>query len=160
MTKKLIILVQVVTCLVAVSCSPRHFPAAERTDSVRVEVRERVVHDTATIEIPLIIERNITRDTTSFLENAYSESLAQVSGGLLHHTLQTRPQKLKTPVTTIVRDTIRIEHKAETIIKEVPAQLTKAQRSWISLGKWAVGILAGVLIAVVALIALKFTRKI
>lgn len=145
----------IVIALALVSCSPRHFPAAERTDSVRVEVRERIVHDTAYIEIPLIIERNVTRDTTSFIENPYSESLAQVSGGMLHHTLQTRPQKLKTPITTIVRDTIRIEHKAETIIKEVPAQLSKAQRGWISLGKWAVGILVGILIAVVVGIILK-----
>ena len=46
-----------------VGCSPRITPPAEIRDSVRVEIRERTVHDTAYVDVPLIKEVNVTRDT-------------------------------------------------------------------------------------------------
>lgn len=118
-----------------VSCSPRILPPAEVKDSVRVEIRERMVHDTAYVEIPVIKEVNMTRDSSSHLENPYATSDAVVENGLLRHTLQTKPQKLAAPVDVPVSDTVYVHDRGETIIKEVPAQFTKWQAFQIILGR-------------------------
>lgn len=118
-----------------VSCSPRILPPAEVKDSVRVEIRERTVHDTAYVEIPVIKEVNMTRDSSSHLENPYATSDAVVEKGVLRHSLETRPQKIFVPVEVPVHDTTYVHVKAETIVKEVPAQLTKWQAFQIILGR-------------------------
>lgn len=118
-----------------VNCSPRILPPAEVKDSVRVEIRERIVHDTAYVEIPVIKEVNMTRDSSSHLENPYATSDAVVENGLLRHTLETRPQKIFVPVEVPVHDTTYVHDKAETIVKEVPAQFTKWQAFQIILGR-------------------------
>lgn len=139
-----------------VSCSPHLYPPAEVKDSVRVEIRERTVHDTAFVEIPVIKEVNMTRDSSSHLENPYATSDAVVENGLLRHTLETRPQKIFVPVEVPVHDTTYVHEKAEIIVKEVPAQLTKWQAFQIILGR-ILGCL--VLLVVAAWIVKKFVFK-
>lgn len=117
-----------------VGCSPRITHPAEIRDSVRVEIRERPVHDTAYVDVPLIKEVNVTRDTSSHLENEYAMSDASISNGTLRHSLETRPHKIAAPVTITVHDTLTVEKKAETIIKEVNV-LTKWQGFQIILGR-------------------------
>ena len=134
-----------------VSCSPRLLPPAEVKDSVRVEIRERTVHDTAYVEIPVIKEVNMTRDSSSHLENPYATSDAAVENGLLRHTLETRPQKIFVPVEVPVHDTTYVHDKAEIIVKEVPAQLTKWQAFQIILGR----ILGGLVFLIIAAWAVK-----
>ena len=79
-------------------------------DSTRVEVKvvEKIVKDTAWFELPVIVEKVTTLDTASVLENKYAKSEAFVSGGVLHHSLQTKP--VREPVSVeykeIVRDSI------------------------------------------------------
>ncbi len=79
-------------------------------DSTRVEVKvvEKIVKDTAWFELPVIVEKVATLDTASVLENKYAKSEAFVSGGVLHHSLQTKP--VREPVSVeykeIVRDSI------------------------------------------------------
>ena len=72
-------------------------------DSTRVEVKvvEKIVKDTAWFELPVIVEKVATLDTASVLENKYAKSEAVVSGGVLHHSLQTKP----------VREPVSIEYK-------------------------------------------------
>ena len=72
-------------------------------DSTRVEVKivEKIVKDTAWLELPVIVEKVATLDTASVLENKYAKSEAVVSGGVLHHSLQTKP----------VREPVSIEYK-------------------------------------------------
>ena len=72
-------------------------------DSTRVEVKvvEKIVKDTAWFELPVIVEKLATLDTASVLENKYAKSEAVVSGGVLHHSLQTKP----------VREPVSIEYK-------------------------------------------------
>lgn len=99
--------------LLAVSCGTlKQKPIIEYRDSIRTEIRERIVHDTATVEIPVIKEVNVTRDTASHLENTYATSDAVVSGGYLHHSLKTKPQVIKVPVFVPVHDTLRVEKEA------------------------------------------------
>ena len=132
-----------------VGCSPRITPPAEIRDSVRVEIRERVVHDTAYVDVPLIKEVNVTRDTSSHLENEYAMSDASISNGTLRHSLETRPHKIAAPVTITVHDTLTVEKKAETIIKEVNT-LTKWQGFQIILGRILGGLFLLIILMLVA----------
>ena len=80
--------------LAASSCgTARHTPSV--TDSARVEVRveREFIRDTAYIELPVIIEKRATLDTASTLENKYAKSEVSVSGGVLTHSLSTKPVK-------------------------------------------------------------------
>ena len=139
-----------------VGCSPRITPPAEIRDSVRVEIRERPVHDTAYVDVPLIKEVNVTRDTSSHLENEYAMSDASISNGTLRHSLETRPHKIAAPVTIIVRDTLTVEKKAETLIKEVNV-LSKWQGFQIILGR----ILGGLFLLIIVMLVVRafFVRR-
>lgn len=104
--------------------------------------RDRVIHDTAKFEIPVIVEKNVTRDTVSHLENAYAKSDAVVSDGFLSHSLETRPQTIYVPIETHVVDTLVIHDEAQTITQtvEVPAELTWWQRFRLGAFWWLVGL--------------------
>lgn len=142
--------------LTATACCPRLYPTTttQTKDSVRVEYRERLVRDTAYIEVPREAERIITRDTLSHLENTYATSDASIQDGLLHHSLETKPQKLAAPVDVPVRDTIYVQTSSdvqkETII-ETRNELTKNQRRQIA-GFWIL------LVAAIAAAAWKVAR--
>ena len=57
--------------LAASSCGALRPTSPPVTDSTTVEVNTHTetVHDTAYVQLPVYIERNVTRDTTSTLEN-------------------------------------------------------------------------------------------
>ena len=82
-------------------------------DSTIVEVRDRIIHDTAKVEIPIIIEKNITKDDSSHIENKFAVSDAWVKDGLLHHSLSTRPQIIDVPVDVHVTDTTKTHEHYE-----------------------------------------------
>ncbi len=94
--------------LAATSCGSLRRVA--EVDSTRVEVRTEVktIHDTAWMELPVIVEKVATLDTASVLENKYARSEASVSGGILSHSLETKPVKQPVAVESreIVRDSI------------------------------------------------------
>ena len=117
-------------------CKPR----IEYRDSVRVEIRERIVHDTATFGIPVIVEKNVTRDTSSHLENPYAKSDAVVSEGFLWHSLESIPQTIKVPVEIPVHDTTYIEKAQETVYvtQYVEKELTWWQRFRLEAFWWLV----------------------
>lgn len=84
------------------ACSPK---IVERVD-MKIVYRDTVIHDTATFQVPVEVEKIVTRDTVSHLENTYAKSDAVVSGGFLSHSLESKPQIVKVPVEVHVRDTI------------------------------------------------------
>ena len=100
------------------SCSPKIIEKVE----TKVEIRERVVHDTTTFEIPVEVEKIVTKDTVSHLENSYARSDASVSGGLLSHSLESIPQIIKVPYEVTVTDTVYVEKEAQIIEKEVTVE--------------------------------------
>lgn len=114
----------------------KSLPATQ--DSTRVEVRTVVetVHDTAYVELPVIIERNTTKDTCSMLENPYAKSEASITDGYLTHSLQTKPAKQPVKVETkiVYRDSVvyRDRVKIETI--EVEKKLSPWQAFKIKTG--------------------------
>jgi len=122
-------------------------------DSVRVVYRDRLIHDTIEIVLNREVERIVTRDTVSHLENSYAESDAIVSGGELTHSLKSFPKVIKVPVTFEVHDTTYVEKDAEVI--EVERELTNAEKFWITFGKIAIGIVIGVLLLFAVKICVK-----
>ena len=116
------------------------------TEIVRTEIeyRDRVVHDTTKVEIPYEVEKIVTRDTASHLENSYAKSDAVVSGGFLTHSLESIPQTILVPVEVKVTDTLWRESKEAQTEKlvEVEKPLTWWQRVRLRAFWWLV-ILAG-----------------
>lgn len=110
------IVVAFLACALFASCSPR---IIEKTVT-KIEYRDRIVHDTATVEVQHEVEKIVTKDTISHLENKYAKSDAIVSEGLLHHSLESKPQIIKVPVEVHVTDTLWTE--SEVIEKEVKVE--------------------------------------
>ena len=113
--------------LAASACSTvRQLPTV--TDSTKVEVRvvEKIVRDTAWIELPASMERVQTLDTISVLENKYAKSEASVHSGFLAHSLEVKP--VREPVSVeareIVRDSIIFRDRVQTQTIEVERKLT------------------------------------
>ena len=107
-------------------------------DSTRVEVRvvEKTVRDTAWVELPVIIEKRTTLDTASVLENKYAKSEAAVSGGVLNHSLSTKPVREPVAVETkeLVRDSIVYRDRIQTRTVEVEKKLTGLQQAKMKVG--------------------------
>lgn len=112
----LIVLVLVILASVVAGCSPRVIVQKE----VVTEYRDRVIHDTAQVVVPLEVEKIVTRDTASHLENRWAESDAVVSGGFLSHSLSSRPQVIQVPVEVHTTDTLYKE--AQIVEKEVEVE--------------------------------------
>ena len=100
----------------AAGCSPK---VVTHTETI-IEYRDTTIRDTAYFEVPVEVEKIVTRDTTSHLENSLAISDAMVTDGFLHHSLETKPQKVPVPVVIHVRDTIKQE--SQIVYKEVPVQ--------------------------------------
>ena len=120
------------------------------TDSTKVEVRyeTKTVHDTAFVELPVIVERVATLDTASVLENKYAKSAASVSGGVLTHSLETKP--VREPVSVekqiVYRDSLVFRDRVQTVTVEVEKKLT-----WWQTLKMRLGLVAIVLIVIVVI---------
>jgi len=117
------------------ACSPK---IVEKIVEKEV-VKERIVHDTARVEIPHIIEKNVTLDTVSHLENKYAKSDAMVSAGLLSHSLESIPQTIEVPVEVTVHDTLKITTIEKGEIVEVEKPLSFWQRLKIGAFWWLLG---------------------
>ena len=111
--------------LAASACSTvRQLPS---TDSTKVEVRTETVtvHDTAYVELPVIIEKVATLDTASTLENKFARSEAIVSAGILSHSLETKPVQLPVQVETkiVYKDSLVFRDRVQTQTVEVEKKL-------------------------------------
>ena len=105
-------------------CKPR----IEYRDSVRVEYRDRIIHDTATFYVEKEVEKIVTKDTLSHLENRWAVSDASVSEGLLYHSLESIPQIVKVPYEVEVHDTVIVQKSTQSEIKE--AEVEKPLSWW------------------------------
>ena len=108
------------------------------SDNTKVEVKvvEKIVKDTAWFELPVIVEKVATLDTASVLENKYAKSEAVVSGGVLHHSLQTKPVREPVSVESkeTVRDSIVYRDRIQTKTVEVEKKLTGWQQAKMKVG--------------------------
>ena len=101
-------------------------------DSTKVEVHTETVieHDTAYVELPVIVEKVATLDTTSTLENTYAKSEATVTAGILRHSLETKPVSIpvKVETKTVYRDSLIFRDRVQTQTVEVEKKLNWWQK--------------------------------
>ena len=101
-------------------------------DSAKVEVHTETViqHDTAYVELPVIVEKVVTLDTTSTLENTYARSEATVTAGILRHSLETKPVSIpvKVETKTVYRDSLVFRDRVQTQTVEVEKKLNWWQK--------------------------------
>ena len=126
--------------LALAGCCHNRVVATTTTDSVRVDVVERIVEvrDTAYIEVERDEQSVVVRDTTSTLSNRWATSRASIDTlGFLHHSLLTIPQTIAKPRTIFVpvADTTRTRIVLRTDIVEVERELTWWQETQIK-GFW------------------------
>ena len=120
----------------ASACSTvRQLPS---TDSTKVEVRTETVFekDTVFVELPRVVERVAVQDTTSHLENEFALSDAYISGGVLKHSLETKPVKIPAVVDKqiVYRDSIVFRDRVQTVTVEVEKKLTGWQQAKLRVG--------------------------
>ncbi len=138
------------TALTVACCPCRHLATSEQ-DSVRVEVRERVVSriDTVEVHIPAEREERTVEADSSYIENTVAASWAIVqSDGRLYHSLFTlpRPSKVAVSIPTLHRDSIVYRQQYREIVVEVAKPLSWWQQAQIK-GFWVI-MIAGVILVV------------
>lgn len=145
-----------------VACSVARQAAPSEKLSTRVEVVTVFEKDTVLVEIPQIVEKVQTMDTVSFLENEFAKSSAEVSDGILSHSLETKPvQKLVEIQKEIVyRDSVVFRDRTVVEIVEVEKPLTGWQQLKIKTGGYAIGMIIGMIVCSVLYIVkpLKFIK--
>ena len=108
------------------------------TDSTKVEVRTETVieKDTVYVELPRVVERVAVQDTTSHLENEFALSDAHISGGVLKHSLETKPVKMPAVVDKqiVYRDSVVFRDRVQTVTVEVEKKLTGWQQAKLRVG--------------------------
>jgi len=108
------------------------------TDSTKVEVRTETVieKDTVFVELPRVVERVAVQDTTSHLENEFALSDARISGGVLKHSLETKPVKMPAVVDKqiVYRDSVVFRDRVQTQTVEVEKKLTGWQQAKLRVG--------------------------
>ena len=128
------------------------------TERVVTETRIETVFktDTVFLEVPKIVERVVTKDTLSVLENEFAKSAVSVSDGLLAHSLETKPVKQPVEIQTkiVYRDSIIVQDRVVTEIQEVEKELTGWQSFKMKMGGWFLGIL----IILIVLLILYFVK--
>ena len=108
--------------LLLVSCAT---PRVVTRENVRVIEHTEYVPVTVNVPIPEITSEVTVRDTSSHLENKYSESDARInSDGTLYHNLKTKPQNITATAEAKVqyRDSIIVQRIESEIIVEKPVE--------------------------------------
>ena len=123
------------------------------TERVVTETRIETVYqtDTVLLEIPKIVEKVVTKDTASVLENDYAKSQAVVSDGLLAHSLETKPVQKPVEVQTkiVYRDSVIVKDNVIVQTVEVEKELTGWQSFKMKMGGWFLGILILLIVCVI-----------
>lgn len=101
------------------------------------------IHDTAYVQLPVIVERVATLDTASILENKYAKSAALVSGGVLTHSLETKPAKAPVSVEKqiVYRDSLIYRDRVVIETVEVEKKLSAWQSFKMKAGGFSIVIL-------------------
>ena len=130
-------------------------------EQTTVEIRTETVYvpDTVYIELPRIVEKVQTLDTTSVLENKYAKSAASVSAGVLTHNLVVKPVREPAIVQKqiVYKDSIIVKEVDIDHYIEIPAELTAWQSFKIKLGGYAFALI--IILIVVAILYVMFHSK-
>ena len=144
---------------VACSVSRQAAPSEKHTTETRIETVFQT--DTVFLEVPKIVEKIVTADTSSVLENDYALSSASVSDGLLSHSLETKlvqqPVEIQTKI--IYRDSIIFRDRVVTETLEVEKDLSRWQIIKMRTGGITLTILSLLALMAIGWIINKILRK-
>ena len=133
------------------------------TERVVTETRIETVFETDTVflEVPKIVEKIVTADTVSVLENDFALSSASVSDGLLSHSLETKPVQKPVEVQTkiVYRDSVVFKDVVVYETVEVEKELTEWQSFKMKTGGITLTILSLLVLAAAGWIIVKILRK-
>ena len=136
---------------------------AAPSEKIITETRIETVFQTDTVflEVPKIVEKIVTADTVSVLENDYAMSSASVSDGLLSHSLETKPVQQPVEVQTkiVYRDSVVFKDVVVYETVEVEKELTGWQTFKMKTGSVAFTILLFLILAVLIWLVIKIIRK-
>ena len=126
---------------------------AAPSEKIITETRVETVYktDTVLLEIPKIVEKVVTKDTVSVLENDYAKSQAVISDGLLAHSLETKPVQKPVEVQTkiVYRDSIIVKDNVIVQTVEVEKELTGWQTFKMKTGGFALGIIVLLIVCLI-----------
>ena len=145
---------------VCVACATSR--QAAPSEKILVETRIETVYktDTVYLEVPKIVEKVVTADTVSVLENEYAKSEASVSEGLLAHSLETKPVKQPVEVQTqvVYRDSVIVKDNVIVQTVEVEKPLTGWQSFKMAMGGWMLGLIIFMIVCVILYIVKPFNK--
>lgn len=145
---------------VCVACATSR--QAAPSEKILVETRIETVYktDTVYLEVPKIVEKIVTADTVSVIENDYAKSEASVSDGLLAHSLETKPVKLPAEVQTqvVYRDSVIVKDNVIVQTVEVEQELTGWQSFKMAMGGWMLGLIIFMIVCVILYIVKPFNK--
>ena len=145
---------------VCVACATAR--QAAPSEKILVETRIETVYktDTVYLEVPKIVEKIVTADTVSVLENEYAKSEASVSEGLLAHSLETKPVKQPVEVQTqvVYRDSVIVKDNVIVQTVEVEKPLTGWQSFKMAMGGWMLGLIIFMIVCVILYIVKPFNK--
>lgn len=145
---------------VCVACATAR--QAAPSEKIVVETRIETVYktDTVFLEVPKIVEKIVTADTVSVLENDYAKSEASVSEGLLAHSLETKPVKQPVEVQTqvVYRDSVIVKDNVIVQTVEVEKPLTGWQSFKMAMGGWMLGLIIFMIVCVILYIVKPFNK--
>ena len=145
---------------VCVACATSR--QAAPSEKILVETRIETVYktDTVYLEVPKIVEKIVTADTVSVLENEYAKSEASVSEGLLAHSLETKPVKQPVEVQTqvVYRDSVIVKDNVIVQTVEVEKPLTGWQSFKMAMGSWMLGLIIFMIVCVILYIVKPFNK--
>lgn len=145
---------------VCVACATSR--QAAPLEKILVETRIETVYktDTVYLEVPKIVEKIVTADTVSVLENEYAKSEASVSEGLLAHSLETKPVKQPVEVQTqvVYRDGVIVKDNVIVQTVEVEKPLTGWQSFKMAMGGWMLGLIIFMIVCVILYIVKPFNK--
>ena len=146
---------------VAVACSSLR--QVTPTEKIITETRIETVYETDTVylEVPKIVEKVVTKDTVSVLENEFAKSAASVSDGLLDHSLETKPVQKPVEVQTkiVYRDSVIFKDVIVYETVEVEKELSRWQTIKMKTGGITLTILSLLALAAIGWIIIRILRK-
>lgn len=130
------LLLVALSCLLCACGTQRKLTEAVRTETenktVEVRYEKILVPDTVFVEVPAQSASVVTPEKFSVLENDFAKSEASIDSlGMLHHSLETKPQKKPVPTQREIerKDSIVYVDKFVEVPYPVERQLTKWERA-------------------------------
>ena len=136
---------------------------ATPSEKIITETRIETIYETDTVylEVPKIVEKVVTKDTVSVLENEFAKSAASVSDGLLAHSLETKPAQkpVEVQTKTVYRDSIIFKDVVVYETVEVEKELSRWQSFKMKTGGIILTILLLLALAAIGWIIIRILRK-